>query len=58
MRYVQLIFSPTGGTRKAAEIVSGEWSGKVETVDLSEANHDFSVHSFQKEDLILIALPS
>lgn len=58
MRYVQLIFSPTGGTRKAAEIVSGEWSRKVETVDLSEANHDFSVHSFQKEDLILIALPS
>lgn len=58
MKYAQLIFSPTGGTRKAAEAVSGEWGRKVETVDLSEANNDFSMYSFQKDDLVLIALPS
>lgn len=58
MRYIQLIFSPTGGTRKTAELVSGEWSREVETVDLSEADPDFSICSFQKTDLVLIALPS
>lgn len=58
MKYAQLIFSPTGGTRKVAEIVSGEWGKPVETIDLSEANCDFSSYSFQKEDVVLIALPS
>lgn len=58
MKYAQVIFSPTGGTRKTAEIVSGEWSSEVETVDLSEAGNDFSAYRFQKDDLVLIALPS
>ena len=35
MKYVQLIFSPTGGSEKAAEIITSEWSASVETIDLT-----------------------
>ena len=58
MRYVQIIFSPTGGTRRAAEIMTSEWSGSVETVDLSDPSIDFSTCSFAPEDAVLIALQS
>lgn len=58
MRYVQIIFSPTGGTRRTAEIMTSEWSGSVETVDLSDPSVDFSTCSFAPEDAVLIALPS
>ncbi len=58
MKYVQLIFSPTGGTRRAAEIITSQWSGSVETIDLSDPAEDFSKYSFGPEDVVLVALPS
>lgn len=58
MRYVQIIFSPTGGTLKAAETVSEVWSENIETVDLSDPNGDFSAYCLDKDDIALIALPS
>ena len=42
MGYVQVIFSPTGGTRRAAEIITSEWSNSVETIDLSAPAGDYS----------------
>jgi len=58
MKYIQIIFSPTGGTKKVAEIITSEWSSSVETIDLTNADTDFSQCSVQKEDIVLIALPS
>ena len=58
MKYVQIVFSPTGGTLKAANAVTEEWSGSVEVIDLSDPNKDFSKFSFDSEDIALIALPS
>lgn len=58
MNYAQIIFSPTGGTRRAAKIVTSEWGGSVETVDLSDPVRDFSECRFTSEDVVLIALPS
>lgn len=58
MNYYQLIFSPTGGTQKVAELISSEWSKDVETVDLSKPNADFSAYKFNSDDCALIALPS
>lgn len=58
MKYVQLIFSPTGGTEKAAELITSEWSASVETVDLTSAVADFSKCEIGADDLVLIALPS
>lgn len=58
MRYVQIVFSPTGGTLKAAKAVTEEWSGSVETLDLTDPQKDFSEYSFDSRDIVLIAMPS
>lgn len=58
MKYVQIVFSPTGGTLKAANAVSEEWNETVETVDLTDPHTDFSKYSFDDTYIALIALPS
>ncbi len=58
MRYSELIFSPTGGTQKVADIIAEGWGADWETADLTDASADFSRIVFQKEDLVLIAVPS
>lgn len=58
MKYFQIVFSPTGGTLKAAEAVINEWSESFETIDLTDPNGDFSEYSLGSEDIALIALPS
>lgn len=57
MKYVQIIFSPTGGTKKVAETLTKNWPS-VETLDLSIAGEDVSRAAFQSEDVALIAMPS
>ncbi len=58
MNCVQIVFSPTGGTLKAAKAVSEEWRGNTETIDLTDPNRDFSEYSFNSGDTALIAVPS
>lgn len=58
MKYFQLIFSPTGGTKKAADAVTRHWDSDVETIDLSDPEADFAKCIFKAEDVALIALPS
>jgi len=58
MKYIQLIFSPTGGTKKAAEAITSSWAASVETVDLTDAEMDFSEYRILPDDVVLIALPS
>lgn len=58
MKTVEIIFSPTGGTEKAAHIISGCWGGEVEQIDLSDAKADFSKCSIDSADMVLIAMPS
>lgn len=58
MKYVQVIFSPTGGTKKAAEMITSEWSKSVETVDLTDGEKDFAELEFEPEDIVLAAMPS
>lgn len=58
MRYVQIVFSPTGGTLKAANAVSEEWCESPEIIDLTDPNKNFSEYSLSSEDIALIALPS
>lgn len=55
MKFAQLLFSPTGGTQKAAEVITGVW-GTVETIDLTDPAVPPS--SFQEDNLVLIAVPS
>ena len=58
MRYIQLIFSPTGGTEKAAKLVTSEWGPTVETIDLTDPAADFAEYTAEADDLVLIAMPS
>ncbi len=57
MKYVQIIFSPTGGTEKAAKALTQQWPS-VETIDLSVPGQNGGGIVFQPEDVALIAMPS
>lgn len=56
MRFAQVLFSPTGGTRRVAEELTKNWDAGVETLDLTDPAMAPAV--FQEEDLVLIAVPS
>lgn len=57
MKQYQIIFSPTGGTEKAANAVTQTWS-QVETIDLSVPDTSYADISFENDSLVLIAMPS
>lgn len=58
MKLWKLVFSPTGGTLKAANLLAEKLPGDPETVDLCDRQVDFSAVSCGPEDLALIAVPS
>lgn len=41
MRVVQMVFSPTGGTQKVADLMTDVLGRPEEVVDLSDAQADF-----------------
>lgn len=57
MKYAQIIFSPTGGTQKAADALTKNWP-EAGQIDLSVAADDYTKYSFGPEDVVLIAMPS
>ncbi len=58
MNVVEIIFSPTGGTEKAAHIIGKAWGGDVIKIDLSDFKTDFAKCEIKQEDMVLIAMPS
>lgn len=58
MNTVEIIFSPTGGTEKVAHIISRQWSKSTVKIDLSDYKTDFSGCDINKEDQVLVAMPS
>ena len=54
MGVVQIVFSPTGGTQKVAEIITERWGQPVKTVDLSSAEYDFSGVHLQKVNCLCL----
>lgn len=58
MNTVEIIFSPTGGTEKVAHMLGGQWSDNTVKIDLSDAKTDFAKCVIDKEDQVLIAMPS
>lgn len=58
MSMVQIVFSPTGGTQKVADIISEQWDQQLDRVDLCDTGKDFSVVSLSSADTALIAVPS
>ena len=58
MNTVEIIFSPTGGTEKVAHIISRQWSESTVKIDLSDSKTNFSGCDINKEDQVLVAMPS
>lgn len=58
MNVVEIIFSPTGGTLKVANMIGGHWSGNITQIDLSNAKTDFTKCEIEQEDMVLVAMPS
>ncbi len=58
MKYVKIVFSPTGGTQKVADTIAEEWGKHTDSVDLTDAANDFSKVGLQESDIVLVAVPS
>ena len=57
MKTFKIIFSPTGGTEKIADILTDTFTGQTETIDLSNRHFDGSALRLQPSDLAVIAMP-
>ena len=55
--FYEITFSPTGGTKKCADMLSVAWNEKTE-IDLMKRTEDFSKYVFTAEDICLVAVPS
>lgn len=58
MKAIEILFSPTGGTEKVADIIGRKWSDNIVKIDLSDFKTDFTKCEISKEDMVLIAMPS
>ena len=58
MKVIQIIFSPTGGTRQVAETIISQWDIPVNEIDLTNAQNDFSAFDFTGDDIAVISVPS
>lgn len=58
MKICEICFSPTGGTKKAADILAKEFDQRPDFIDLTNSKEDFSSISIEEDTLALIAVPS
>ena len=58
MEVSQIIFSPTGGTQKVADIITAEWEKSVSKIDLTNPKNDYSALNISRDDIAVIAVPS
>jgi ferredoxin len=57
MKFIEAVFSPTGGTKRVADIIMGQL-GKFGTIDLTEKDVNFSEVKISSDDIVMIAVPS
>lgn len=58
MKFYNIFFSPTGGTKKVADIVAKGTKLDAEEIDLIKEPDKLMKVNFEKEDLCLVAVPS
>lgn len=58
MKLYEIYFSPTGGTKKAADMVAAAWDGEAEKIDLLQTPDGMRKIEFKEEDVCLVAVPS
>lgn len=58
MKLYSIVFSPTGGTQKAASLLAGALEGEAVQVDLTDSKQDFHTVHLMQDDVAVIAVPS
>lgn len=66
MSIVEIMFSPTGGTKKVSFIVTNAWTKRPSStalpehvvIDLLKRDRDFSTCVFSSEDICIVSVPS
>ncbi|MCD8322294.1 MAG: 4Fe-4S binding protein [Oscillospiraceae bacterium] len=58
MKLYEITFSPTGGTKKAADILSYGLAEQILEIDLCDRTQDLSAVVLDEDDIALIAVPS
>lgn len=58
MQVKEIIFSPTGGTEKVANIISKNLSENITTIDFCNRNNNFQTTNIDRNDMVIIAMPS
>ena len=58
MSVYKITFSPTGGTKKAADIFTESFSPESTYVDFVSQKKDCSGYSFRPEDICIVSVPS
>lgn len=58
MSVFEMVFSPTGGTRKVSGLVSEALGRDAATIDLTDSGLDFRAVSMTKDDVAVISVPS
>ncbi|MGI5885460.1 MAG: 4Fe-4S binding protein [Candidatus Spyradocola sp.] len=58
MKWVEVVFSPTGGTQKAADLLANGLGEETIQMDLTDSQANPSALSLQEGDVVLLAVPS
>ena len=58
MKLYEIYFSPTGGTKRAADMLASGLTGEIQPIDLADSRAAFSDVSLEEDDLAVIAVPS
>jgi len=58
MSVYTITFSPTGGTKKAADRLAAAFGQEVREIDLTVPGTDYSRISFRSDDICVVAVPS
>lgn len=54
----EIVFSPTGGTKKAADIIiDGMGTDVTDVIDLTDRKADFTEKKFKEDDICVVAVP-
>lgn len=58
MKLYDIVFSPTGGTKKVSALLTGALEGEVTLVDLTNSKQDFHTIRLTEDDVAVISVPS
>ena len=58
MKWYEMVFSPTGGTRKVTSLLTNALEGETVSVDLTDSRVDFRAAALTQDDVAVISVPS